>query len=336
MTSPRPKLSVVCPAYEEEEVLPLFHAELRAALDRIDDNYEIEIIYIDDGSRDRTLEVMRGLANGDPRVRYLSLSRNFGQQAALTAGLEHARGDVIVSLDSDMQHPPALIPKLLAQWRAGYDVVLTLRMDDPRLGWFKRFSSHAFYKVMACLSDTEVRAAASDYRLMSRKALNSLLSLRETHRFLRGLVNWVGYSTATVPFMPAVRGGGVTKYSFRRMLALASDGLLSFSKLPLRAPFWLAGAAIALGCSFGATVLTASLFGHSIADGMLSAVLVTMLVLGGCILGALGVVGEYLGRVYEQVKSRPHYLLKEASPDLVAGKSSNRALPLPPPSGAAA
>ena len=168
MSSSAHKLSIVCPAYEEEDVLPSFHAELCTVLNMLGPTYSFEIIYVDDGSQDRTLSVLRALASADSRVHYLSLSRNFGHQAALTAGLEHARGDAVITLDSDLQHPPLLIPTLVARWREGHDVVLTLRQDDPSLGRFKRLTSRAFYKVMQAVSETEVRAAASDYRLLSR------------------------------------------------------------------------------------------------------------------------------------------------------------------------
>src|SRR4051794_21515991 len=205
MSSTRPKLSIVCPAYEEEEVLPRFHPELSAVLDRLGAEYEIEVLYVDDGSRDRTLEVLHRLAAQDARVRYLSLSRNFGHQAALTAGMEHAAGDVLITMDSDLQHPPAVIPQLLQRWREGHDVVVTLREQDPTLSWFKRVSSDCFYKVMRVLSDTELRSAAADFRLMTRPAAQALVRMPERHRFLRGMVSWLGYRTATVYFTPAGR-----------------------------------------------------------------------------------------------------------------------------------
>jgi polyisoprenyl-phosphate glycosyltransferase len=311
------KLSVVCPAFNEEEVLPRFHAELCAVLDPLRGEYEVEILYIDDGSRDGTLEVLRRLA-ADARVRFLSFSRNFGHQAALTAGLEHARGDVVVSMDSDLQHPPALLPVLLAKWREGHDLVLTLRQDDPRLSPFKRLSSRAFYRLLRWLSDTEVRAAASDFRLMSRKALDALLQLHETHRFLRGMVNWLGFPTATVPFMPASRAGGVSKYTLRRMLTLALDGMLSFSKAPLRLALLLGALLFLSGLAEGTWALAQALFTQT-ASGM-GVVLAALFLVGGCVLGALGVLGEYVGRIYEQVKGRPHYLLKEASPPAAAAE----------------
>jgi polyisoprenyl-phosphate glycosyltransferase len=310
------RLSVVCPAYEEEEVLPRFHAELCRVLAVLEREYEIEIVYVDDGSRDGTLAYLRTLAVADPRVRFLSLSRNFGHQAALTAGLEHATGDLIVSLDSDMQHPPELIPQLLEKWKEGYDIVLTLREDDPRLSYFKRLTSRAFYQAMRYLSDTEVRMAASDFRLMTRKAVEGLLQLHETHRFLRGMVNWLGFPTATVPFHPATRGGGVSKYTMRRMANFAIDALLSFSKVPLRLSLVAGVCFVVLGALLGVVAALQTIFTTGTFNGAL--VLTAVFMVGGCTLCSLGIVGEYVGRIYDQVKGRPLYVLKEASFTLAA------------------
>jgi dolichol-phosphate mannosyltransferase len=311
------KVSIVCPAYEEEEVLPRFHAALRTALAPLEGYYEFEILYVDDGSRDRTLEVLHEMARQDPRVRFLSFSRNFGHQAALTAGLEHATGDAVISMDSDLQHPPELIPVLLEKWRQGNDIVVTLRQDDPRLGLVKRLTSRLFYSVMRWLSDTEVRVAASDFRLLSRKALDALLQLRESHRFLRGLVSWLGFPTATVPFAPASRAGGVSKYTFRKMLNFAVDGMLSFSRLPLRLALMLGAASLALAAFTGVWSIGEAIFAETPVDWSLRLVLLAVLGVGGCTLACLGIVGEYVGRVYEQVKGRPLYLLKDASPEVL-------------------
>jgi glycosyltransferase involved in cell wall biosynthesis len=322
-------LSIVCPVFEEQEVLPHFHAELCSVLAELGPDLTVEILYVDDGSRDGTLHLLRALAASDARVRYLSLSRNFGQQAALTAGMEHARGDVVITLDADLQHPPAVIPQLLEKWREGNDVVLTLRQDDPRLGWFKRTTSRAFNRVMRWLSETEVGAAASDYRLLDRKAVQALGQLHETHRFLRGMVNWLGFRTATVPFFPALRGGGITKYTLRRMWGLAVDAMLSFSKLPLRLSLVLGAVVLPVGLAYGAVALPWALLQPGTPGWPYHLLLVVVLLLGGAILCGLGVVGEYVGRIYEQVKARPLYLLKEAWPDLVATAASRRERPRP-------
>jgi glycosyltransferase involved in cell wall biosynthesis len=325
MAAPRYKLSIVCPAFEEEEVLPHFHAELRATLAPLESEYDIEILYIDDGSRDNTLAYLRHLAAADARIRYLSFSRNFGQQAALTAGMEHARGDAVITLDSDLQHPPSLIPVLVEEWRKGHDIVLTFREDDPRLSYFKRLSSRAFNTVMRWLSDTPVSSAASDYRLLSRQAMDALLRLHEKHRFLRGMVNWLGFRTTTVAFHPATRGAGATKYDLRRMLALAVDAMLSFSKLPLRLSLLLGLFLIVLGGGFAAVMLGQALWGEDL--GIPQVMLAALFLIGGAILCGLGIVGEYVGRIYEQVKGRPLYLLKETSPSLLTLRASEPIAP---------
>ena len=312
MARDRRKLSIVCPAFNEEEVLPHFHRELAAVLAGLEADYDLEVIYVDDGSRDGTLAVLRTLAAADPRIRYLSLSRNFGHQAALTAGLEEARGDAVITLDSDLQHPPELLPVLVDKWRAGFEVVLTIREEDPRLGLVKRFTSKFFYRVMRLLSSTDIRMAAADYRLMSRKAVDALLQLREAHRFLRGMVQWLGFPAAEVPYRPAGRRAGVSKYSLRRMLNLAGDGLLSFSRVPLRLATFL-GLVAMTGGLLGSLYLAGRWLLGDAADAGWGLVLASLYLLGGCILCALGLVGEYVGRIYEQVKGRPLYVLKEKS-----------------------
>jgi dolichol-phosphate mannosyltransferase len=326
------KLSVICPAYQEEAVLPLFHAELGSVLDALPSGYEAEVIYVDDGSSDGTLEVLRRLAASDRRVHYLSLSRNFGHQAAITAGLEHCSGDAIITLDSDLQHPPSLIPTLLAKWREGHDIVMTLREEDPDVGPVKRVTSRAFFEVMRWLSETEMRIAASDYRLMSRRAVDSLLRFPETHRFLRGMVHWLGYPTATVRFQVGSRGAGQTRFTFRRLFAFAIDALLSFSKVPLRLSFVLGMVFLLAGTAYGGYALLRALFAGVGWELVLAATLVT----GGCVLASLGVVGEYVGRVYEQVKGRPLYLLKEEWPARAARANALGEPGQQPPGNAAA
>lgn len=318
MTAPHPVLNVVCPAYQEEAVLPRFHEALSRALAPLADDFTIEILYVDDGSSDGTLEVLRQLARTDARVRYLSLSRNFGHQAALTAGLEHARGDLVVSLDSDLQHPPALIPELVERWREGHDIVLTERKDAPTVSWFKRTTSAQFYRLLRLLSDTPVSAAASDFRLMSRPALDALLQLRESHRFLRGMVSWLGFRVTSVPFQAADRAAGRSQYTLRRMLRLATDGLLSFSRTPLRVPLFVGAIVLLLGCLYPFLVVGAYLLRGAVGSPLVHLMVEVELVLNGAVLLSLGVLGEYLGCIFEQVKRRPLYLLKERSSNLAA------------------
>jgi polyisoprenyl-phosphate glycosyltransferase len=320
MVNALPKLSIVCPAFEEEEVLPLFHRALSIVLERLPGPLDVEILYVDDGSRDRTLEVIQELARSDSRIRYLSFSRNFGHQAALTAGLEHARGDAVIMMDSDLQHPPGLIPVLLAKWQAGADVVLTIREEDERLGWFKRLTSRTFYRVMGWLSDTEIRFAAADYRLMSRRALDGLLQLRETHRFLRGMVQWLGFPTEEVSFRPDVRKAGVSKYTVGRMLRFASDAVISFSRVPLRVSLAAGSLAILASLLYAGVVGVRYLRFHDQAEVGWASLLASLYLLGGCMLCGLGIVGEYVGRIYEQVKGRPLYVLKATSADATSAR----------------
>jgi dolichol-phosphate mannosyltransferase len=309
------KISIVCPAYQEEEVLPFFHRELVSVLRKLEDTYDSEIVYVDDGSRDHTLAVIRALAAQDRRVRFLSFSRNFGHQAALTAGLEHARGDAVIMMDSDLQHPPDLIPELLKRWKLGFDVVLTIRQDDPQLSFFKRWSSKCFYRLLSLVSDTEIRMSAADYRLMSRRALDSLMELKETHRFLRGMVQWLGYPSAEVSFKPVSRKAGVSKYTLRRMANLAFDGLISFSKVPLRISLLLGFGAIGFGLLGGIIFLIRALFETGAMNIGYAFLLTSLYLMGGCILCGIGIVGEYVGRIYDQAKDRPLYVLKETSWD---------------------
>jgi glycosyltransferase involved in cell wall biosynthesis len=310
MTGALPFVSIVCPAFQEEQVLPVFHERLIAALELLQNHFRFEIIYVDDGSADRTLDVLRDIARRDARVGYLSLSRNFGHQAALTAGLEHARGDAVISMDADLQHPPAVLAELLHHWQAGHDIVITIRGDDKRLSWFKRFTSSLFYRVLQRLSDTEIRVATSDFRLLSRKALDALLQLKEQHRFVRGMVQWLGFSVKECPFQPEERHAGQSKYTLRRMLRLAGDGLFSFSRTPLRLPLWLGGAFLGLACVHTIAAIITGILGSAAAAWHYLFVLVSAG--AGCVLGSLAIVGEYLGRVHEQVKERPVYLLKES------------------------
>jgi dolichol-phosphate mannosyltransferase len=308
-----PLVSVVCPAYEEESVLPFFHDRLAAVVSRLEGEYRFEIVYVDDGSSDGTLVQIRQLAVRDQRVRYLSLSRNFGKEAALAAGLERTLGDVVITLDSDLQHPPELIPELLERWRAGYDIVRTERLQHHQGSPFRRLSARAFHKVMQWLNDNR-ELATSDYTLLSRRVVDALGRMPEAHRYIRGLVTWLGFPTTTQSFEVATRAGGTSKFNVPRLLALASDGMLSFSRWPLRLCL-LGGAFLALlGVVEGAVALLWLLLSRASSHFELHVLVTLDLVLAGILLCGLGVVGEYVGRIYEQVKQRPLYLVKEQSP----------------------
>jgi len=309
---PRPLVSLVCPAYREEEVLPLFHAVIVEALHPLAAEYDFEIVYVDDGSKDNTLGVMRKLA-ADPRVRYISLSRNFGKEAALTAGVEHARGDAVITIDTDLQHPPRHVPDLIARWRDGAEVVLTIRQEDRRLSWFKRNSSKLFYRVLGWCSTVDVRSSTTDFRLMSRPVVDCLVRMKESHRYTPGLVQWLGFKSVEMNFVPDPRPAGATKYHMWNLMKLALDALFSFSPAPARLA--MVGGLAVTGLSwFTSMVLVMLWVGLGESAGRLGAIALTALhVLAAAGMVVAGTLGEYAFRIYEQAKDRPVFLVKESN-----------------------
>jgi glycosyltransferase involved in cell wall biosynthesis len=312
-TYQKPLLSVVAPCYNESEVIGLFYNDLRRVLESLE-QVDFEMVLVDDGSTDDTLAQLNRLADGDPALRVLSLSRNFGHQIALTAGIDHAGGDAVVMMDSDLQHPPSLIPELVRQWRAGYDVVNAVRQSTEGEGWFKRLSSRGFYWLLNELSGTKVPAGAADFCLLSRRVCQSLRDMPERHRFLRGLVSWAGFDRAMVPYVAPARAAGRTKYSMVKMVALALDAVFSFSAEPLR---------LALRAGLGVTIFGFAYLAYSLIYGYLlsglvpgySSLIALMMILGGSQLMFIGLIGQYLARVFEEVKGRPIYLLKQEPPE---------------------
>lgn len=315
MTAKRPLISIVCPAYNEELVLPLFHRALIDVLAGLQDDYRFEIIYVDDGSRDGTRGVLQSMSAQDPNVHWYAFSRNFGHQAALSAGMERATGDAVITMDSDLQHPPELIESLLVKWREGFDVVVTVRQDDPNLNFFKRLTSNGFYRILRMLGGAKIPIGAADFRLLSRKALNALITMREVHRFLRGMVHWIGFSTAEIHYMPGRRGAGASHYSLRKMVRLAGDGIFSTSVTPLRLLAGTGVATLGLAAMTGVALVLAALCNFDAGPTLLQLTLVSVLAMGGSILVGLGLVGEYVGRTFEQVKERPAYLVAASSDD---------------------
>lgn len=293
---PNPELSVVLPVFTEEANLPELHRRLLAAVGGLGPRFEL--IYVDDGSSDRSLEVLRGLAGADPRVGVLALSRNFGHQVALTAGLDHARGDAVVLMDSDLQDPPELIPELVARWREGFDVVYAQRRARPGESVFKRSTAYLFYRLIRVIGNVEIPPDTGDFRLLSRRAAEAVRRLQEKRRFLRGLVTWSGFRQGKVLYDRPPRGRGESKYRIAHMVRLALLATFSFSNFPL-ALIGAAGAAVCAGSILAAATsvpaLTAGLF-----------------FLGGIQLLALWVLGQYLGAVAEEVRGRPLYLIRES------------------------
>ena len=298
-------LSVVAPMYEEEETVAPFLARVQAALAGL----TYEVILVDDGSKDGTAAAMAAAAARDERVKVVALSRNFGHQPALTAGLEHARGEAIVMLDGDLQDPPELIPAMYERWREGVDVVYAVR--EQRLGEtaFKKTTARWFYRVFRRLTGMDLAVESGDFRLMDRRALDALLAMPERNRFLRGMTVWVGFTQTAVPFVREERQAGVTKYPLRKMLRFSLDAITSFSSVPLQ---W----AMILGFAFsglaflGIPFTVVARYTHMYERGVPSTILIILL-LGGIQLITIGIIGEYVGRIYDEVKHRPLYVVRE-------------------------
>jgi len=302
------KLAVVVPAYNESSVLEAFHARLGAVLAALP--LECTVLYVDDGSSDNTWELIKSLRTEGVHVGGLRLSRNFGKEAALTAGLDKADADAVVVIDADLQDPPELIPQLIEQWRAGYDVVYATRSVREGETRFKRFTAAAFYRGMERLSDTPIPRDTGDFRLLSRRALDALRQLRERQRFMKGLFAWIGYRQTAVLYQREPRQAGTTKWNYWRLLQLAIEGVTSFSTAPLRLATWVGLFSSLLSFVYGLWVLTKSVIYGDPVRGYPTLMLV-ILFLGGVQLLALGVIGEYLGRNYAESKQRPLYFIDE-------------------------
>jgi glycosyltransferase involved in cell wall biosynthesis len=302
------QLTVVVPAYNESAVLEQFHQRLGAVLDALP--LHCDVLYVDDGSDDDTWTLITALAARDPRCGGLKLSRNFGKEAALTAGLDHVVADAAVVIDADLQDPPELIPELVAQWQAGHDVVYATRSARAGESGFKRFTAAAFYRSMEKLSDTTVPRDTGDFRLLSRRALDALRQLRERQRFMKGLFAWIGYRQTAVYYQRDPRQAGQTKWNYWRLTQLAIEGITSFSTAPLRLATWTGLAAALFAFVYGLWVLAnALLYGNPVRG--YPSLMVVILFLGGIQLLALGVIGEYLGRNYAESKQRPLYFIEE-------------------------
>jgi polyisoprenyl-phosphate glycosyltransferase len=306
-----PTLTVVCPVYNEEAVIGEFCHEVLGVLSGIADRWSSQVLFVVDRGTDRTLELLKEIAASHPEVRLIALSARFGQQAALLAGLDHCDSDAVVMMDSDGQHPPSLIPGLIAGFERGFDVVYTVREQGAGVPALKRLSSRLFYRLLAEMSDTAIVDGAADFRLMSRRIVEVFQSrLRERNLFLRGLVPWVGFPSLAVPFTARPRPAGRTKFPLRRMVRLGIDGVVSFTRAPLRAASFLGLVVLGLGATATLVAIAGSILGRSPASFWLWATAL-LCVLGGTQLLFLGILGEYVGAILDEVKARPHYLVEE-------------------------
>jgi dolichol-phosphate mannosyltransferase len=302
-------LSVVVPCYNEEAVIEETHQRLIEVLRRLDD-LEYELIYVDDGSRDRTAAVLEQLHAADESVRVLRFSRNFGHQMAVTAGVEHAMGDAVVLIDADLQDPPEVILRMVERWREGYHVAYGVRTDRDGETAFKLATAKGFYRVMNRLSETSIPLDTGDFRLMDRKVVQALQAMPERDRFVRGMVSWVGFRQVAVPYRRAPRLAGESKYPLFRMLGFALDGIASFSVAPLKLATWMGFVTSGLALVGIIYALVLRLFTNMWVTGW-TALFIVVLFMGGVQLLSLGIIGEYVGRIYGETKRRPLYLVQE-------------------------
>jgi dolichol-phosphate mannosyltransferase len=304
-------IDVVLPVYNEEEVIGAFHRALGSVLDSLAGRYAFNIIYVLDRSNDDSFAILRNLCREDPRVTVVHLARRFGHQMSLVAGIDQSRGEAAIMMDCDLQHPPQVIPDLLARFEEGYDIVHAVRRYDARIGLLKRWSSALFYRIQNALSPIEMQSGAADFRLISKRVAHLFqTSLREQSQFLRGLFQWVGFRSTTVTFVSPPRAAGLSKYHVMRLIAFSITGILSFSKVPLRIATLLGFCFSALSVLYGLW-LTVRFFiaGHT-PPGYTS-LIVIVLFIGGLQLTVLGILGEYLGSVFDEVKHRPLYIVDE-------------------------
>lgn len=299
--------SVVVPVYNEELVIERFLQRARAALDSLT---SYEIIFVDDGSSDGTGERIRKEALADPHIRLVELSRNFGQQIALAAGIDVAVGDTVTVMDCDLQDPPELIPDMVAEWRKGADVVFAVRRKRSGESLPKRATAALYYRFLRVMTSVDIPVDHSEFRLISRRVADNLRVMRERHRYTRGLVSWLGMNRAVVSYERQSRAAGETKYSYARLLRVAMDGIVSFSLRPLQLATWLGFAAAALAVIYGIYVVLHWIITRDSIEGW-SSLMVVMLLLGGTQLVTLGLIGEYIGRTYDEVRGRPLYVVSD-------------------------
>lgn len=311
MTPPsaRPTLSLVIPVWNEEAVIPALYARIVSVMEQTGDSWEA--ILVNDGSRDRTLPLLLELHQRDPRIKVLNFSRNFGHQVAITAGADYAEGDAVIVMDADLQDPPEVVLRLIAKWREGYDVAYAVRVKRAGETWFKLWTASLFYRLIRSISDVDIPVDAGDFRLMDRRVVLAMRKLRERNRFMRGLSSWVGFKQVAVEYERAPRFAGETKYPLRKMLRLANNAITSFSHVPLQLATYTGFTLAALSLLGILLTIILRLSGRDILTGQ-ATTLVSVLLLGGIQLIFLGIIGEYLGRIYDEVKNRPLYIVADA------------------------
>ncbi len=307
--APRPIISIVAPVYNEEPILHELHRRIVATMDAIGEPWEL--VLVNDGSRDRSFEIMRELHEQDSRVRVVNFSRNFGHQIAITAGADYAQGDAVILIDADLQDPPSLIADMVQKWREGYEIVYAIRAQRKGETWFKLATAHFFYRLIRGITGVNIPVDTGDFRLLDRRAVAALKQMREHHRFMRGMSAWVGFRQTGVEYVREERYAGETKYPLKKMIKFALDGITSFSYLPLQLATYLGFIIAAISVIGIITTIVLRLSGSQAFYGQ-ATTLVMVLFLGGIQLISLGIIGEYLGRIYDEVKDRPLYIVRDA------------------------
>jgi dolichol-phosphate mannosyltransferase len=303
------RYSIVAPCYNEEKSLPELYRRLKEVMDQTGESWEL--VLINDGSADRTVELMRDLNATDSRVHYIDFARNFGHQIAVTAGMDYAQGDAVVLIDADLQDPPELILEMIEKWQEGYQVIYAVRSERKGESWFKLFTAKAFYRLIFRITDVEIPLDTGDFRLMDRKVVEAMKQMKEKHRFIRGMTSWVGFKQTGVEYVRQERFAGETKYPIRKMLKFAMNAITGFSYLPLQLATYLGFIIAGLSAVGVIAVVIARLSGSQAFFGQ-ATTLIMVLFLGGVQLISLGIIGEYLGRIYDEVKGRPMYVVNEA------------------------
>jgi glycosyltransferase involved in cell wall biosynthesis len=302
------KLSLVIPSYNEKENIQYIHEQIvDCHLEKIVD--ELEIIFVDDGSRDGTFSAIRTLAQKDNQVKGLQFSRNFGKPVAILAGLKESSGDLVVTLDADGQHPPSLIPGLIDEQKKGFEIINTKRDSTSGPGWYKKFISGCYYRILNFFSEIRVEPFSSDFRLMTRDAVNAFLDLDERNRYTNGLVSWIGFRQSIISYKAPARYTGKSKFNMRKLMRMGMDGITSFSTRPVRISFTIGLIVIILGLIYAIYAFFNFFFGHT-TPGWTS-LMIVILLLGGIQLLGLGIIGEYISRIFNESKRRPHYFLQD-------------------------
>lgn len=300
--------SIIVPLYNEELVIRETYRRLKKVMDSTEESYEI--IFVNDGSRDKTVEMVKEICSKDMNIKLLSFSRNFGHQVAITAGMDHSIGKAVIVIDADLQDPPEVMLKMIEKWKEGYDVVYGKRLKRNGETFFKKFTAKMFYRILTSMSDVDIPTDAGDFRLIDRKVCDALKSLPEHNRYVRGLVSWIGFKQTGVEFVREERFAGETKYPLKKMLKLASDGITAFSYKPLKIATSIGSIAAVSGFAYLLILLIEKLFTSAEISGW-SAAIAAMLFLSGLILMMLGIIGEYIGRIYDESKGRPLYIIGE-------------------------